>query len=128
MLAVFALIMFVVALLIPRKKGYKYNSLDKTGVVFNIVLSVLYVPLSLMGLFTVFFADAPSEMYSSLRNMFVSVIIAVGISVPLLSVAGIFTSIVTRKRGRSKFSFVIQFLPLPFFAAILIMALFLDKV
>ena len=124
-------ILSAVALLIvvfaPKKKGYEYNSLDKKGVVFNIVLSIIYVPLSIAGLFTIFFWDAPATNYSELKILLLHAITGLGFSIPILSIAGIFTSAITRKRGKSKFSFIIQFLPLLVFAVMLILMLFWDK-
>lgn len=111
---VLAVIALVIALLIPKKKDYEYNALDKKGVIFNIVLSVIYVPLSLAGVFMIFFADNPTGLTEGQLRLLETGIYC-GISVPLIAIASIFASIVARKRGKRIFSFVIQFLPLIMF-------------
>ena len=126
-LKILAAIVLVMAFFIPKKDGHEYNSLDKKGVITNIILSIIYVPLSVMGVFTIFFADAPAEMNSSLKNLLINIIIWIGFSVPVLSIAGIFASVTARKRGKSKFSFIIQFLPIPFFIIMIILMLFMER-
>ena len=44
----------VLGIVIPKKENTK---LDKIGFIFNIILSVLYVPMSLYGIFSLFAAD-----------------------------------------------------------------------
>ena len=87
-LKILAVIMLIIAIFIPKKNGYEHNSLDKKGVIFNIVLSCIHV---------------------------------------LLSIASVFTSVITRKRGKSKFSFIIQFLPILVFVVMIILMFFMDK-
>ena len=123
---ILAVIVLIIAIFIPKKKEYEYNSLDKKGVIFNVILSIIYVPLSIMGIFTMFFADAPAEINSSLKNSLIDIIIRLGFSIPPLSITSIFTSVLTRKRGKSKFSFIIQFLPIPVFVVMLILMVFMD--
>ena len=122
-----AVVVLLIAIFVPKKNGYEYNSLDKKGVIFNIVLSCIYVPLSIMGFFTIFFWDAPTTNYSELKILLLYIITWIGLSIPLLSIASIFTSAITRKRGKSKFSFIIQFLPILVFIVMLILIFFMDK-
>lgn len=124
---ILAIVVLLIAIFIPKKKDYEYNSLDQKGVVLNIILSIIYVPLSIMGVFTIFFWDAPTTDYSALKILLLDIITWIGFSIPLLSTVGIFTSAITRKRGKSKFSFIIQFLPIPFFVIMLILMFFMDK-
>ena len=49
------------------------------------------------------------------------------LAVVVLSIASIFTSAITRKRGKSKFSFIIQFLPILVFIVMIILMFFMDK-
>ena len=126
-LKVVAVVVLLIAIFAPKKNGYEYNSLDKKGVIFNIVLSCVYVPLSIGGLFTIFFWDSPTTNYSELKILLLDIITWIGLSIPLLSIASIFTSVVTRKRGKSKFSFVIQFLPMLVFVVMIILMFFMDK-
>ena len=126
-LKVVAVVVLLIAIFIPKKNGYEYNSLDKKGVIFNIVLSCIYVPLSIAGIFTIFFWDAPTTNYSELKILLLDIITWIGLSIPLLSIACIFTSAITRKRGKSKFSFIIQFLPILVFVVMIILMFFMDK-
>lgn len=126
-LKILALIVLI-AIFTTKKNNYEYNSLDKKGVVFNIVLSIIYIPLSIMGIFTIFFFDAPTTNYSALKMSLLYTITYLGFSIPILSIAGIFTSVIMRRRGKSKFSFIIQFLPLLVFVIMLILISFIDKV
>lgn len=107
-IAVVALL--IIALLIPQKKGYECNRLDKKGKILNIILSYVYIPLSILGVFMIFFADNPIGL-TPMRLKLLYTAISFGVSMPFVSVISIFISIVTRKRGKSKFSFAIQFLP-----------------
>jgi len=127
-LKVVAVVVLLIAIFIPKKNGYEYNSLDEKGVIFNIVLSCIYVPLSIAGVFTIFFWDAPTTNYSELKILLLDIITWIGLSIPLLSIASIFTSAITRKRGKSKFSFIIQFLPILIFVVMIILMFFMDKV
>lgn len=111
--------LIIIAALMPKKKGYEYTSLDKKGVITNIVLAVLYVPLSIMGMFTIFFADAPMDNYSALKKALLYAVCYLGLTVPGLSAGSIFISIILRKRGHSKTSFIIQFVPLALFLILL---------
>ncbi len=120
-----AVIVLLIALLMPKKNGYEYNYIDKKGVTLNIILSVIYIPLSLIGMFTVFFADAPTTNYSDLKKLLLNIVIYIGLSISIISIASIFTSVVARKRGKSRFSFVIQFLPIPVFIAMMILVFFM---
>ena len=61
------------------------------------------------------------------KALLLNIITWIGLSIPLLSIASIFTSVVTRKRGKSKFSFAIQFLPMLVFAVMLILMFFWDR-
>ena len=126
-LKVVAVVVLLIAIFIPKKNGYEYNSLDEKGVIFNIVLSCIYVPLSIAGVFTIFFWDAPTTNYSELKILLLDIITWIGLSIPLLSIASIFTSAITRKRGKSKFSFIIQFLPILVFVVMIVLMIFMNK-
>ncbi len=126
-LKILAVVVLLIAIFIPKKNGYEYNSLDKKGFIFNIVLSCIYVPLSIAGVFTIFFWDAPTTNYSTLKISLLNAITWIGFSIPLLSIASIFTSAITRKRGKSRFSFIIQFLPILVFVVMIILMFFMDK-
>ena len=119
------IILVVLGVAIPKKKDYEYTQLDKKGYVTNIILSAIYVPLSIIGVFTIFFADAPTTDYSALKEMLLNIVFYIGLSIKLLSIVSIFTSVVARKRGKSRFSFIIQFLPIPIFIIMMILVFFM---
>lgn len=127
-LKISAVIIIIKVLLNHINSNHEYNSIDKKGVTFNIILSIIYMPLSLMGLFTIFFADAPTTNYSELKSFLLYTVILIGLSVPFLSIAAILTSVIARKKGKHKFSFIIQFLPIPFFIIMLILIFLFFKV
>ena len=85
------------------------------------------MPLSIAGVFTIFFWDAPTTNYSELKILLLNIITWIGLSIPHLSIASIFTSVITRKRGNSKFSFIIQFLPILVFIVMLVLMFFMDR-
>lgn len=118
---IIAVIALVVAFIIPKKKGHEYTKLDRTGVILNIALLLLYIPMSVVGITTVFFADAPAAMSELKENLMITVI-SMGVAIPLLATASLFTSVILRKRGKSKLSFYIQFLPLLIFIIMMVMA------
>ena len=126
-LKILVIVVLLIAILVPEKKGYKYTSLDKKGIVFNILLSIIYIPMSIAGLFTIFFWDSPITDYSELKRLLLNIVTWVGFSIPLLSIVSIFTSVVARRRGKSKFSFTIQFLPILVFIVMIISMFFMDK-
>ena len=121
-------IVLLVVFLIPRKNGYQYTTLDKIGIASNVLLSIIYVLLSIAGLFTIFLWDYSPTEYSQLKKGLLYAITIIGLLIPFLSIAGILTSAITRKIGKSKLSFIIQFLPIPFFAVMLILMLLWDKI
>ena len=121
-------LILLVVLLIPKKKDYQYTTLDKVGIASNVVLSFIYVLLSVAGFFTIFLWDYSPTEYSQLKKGLLYTITIIGLLIPFLSIAGILTSAITRKIGKSKLSFIIQFLPIPFFAVMLILMLLWDKI
>ena len=102
----------VIGIMIPKKPTY--TKLDRLGVVFNVVLGALYIPLSLIGVMSVFAADSINT-YSQSLQMFVKFLICCGVMMPFISLFGIGLSIVFRKEGKTLPSFVVQFIPLAVF-------------
>ncbi|MBE6632332.1 MAG: hypothetical protein E7623_06495 [Ruminococcaceae bacterium] len=99
----------VIGTVMPKKENY--NKLDKIGFIFNIILSVLYVPMSLYGVFSLFAADI-MFMYSETIQKIIDLMITIGITLPFVSVLGIVLSVIFRKKGKRILSFTIQFIPL----------------
>ena len=89
--------------------------IDRIGKIFNFILGILYIPLSLFSwllqMASESIIDAANPLYINLINIFC----VIAFLIPLLCMAGILLSIVFRRKGRSVFSFVIQFLPLVIF-------------
>ena len=102
----------VIGIMIPKKPTY--TKLDRLGVVFNVVMGALYIPLSLIGVMSVFAADSINA-YSQSLQMFVKFLICCGVMMPFISLFGIGLSIVFRKEGKTVPSFVVQFIPLAVF-------------
>ena len=107
----------VIGTVIPKKENY--NKLDKIGFIFNIILSVLYVPMSLYGIFSLFAADS-MFMYSETIQKIIDLMITIGITLPYVSVLGIVLSVIFRKKGKRILSFTIQFIPLILFIVIVV--------
>ena len=110
-------IALIVCVFLPKRM--QYNKLDKIGLVLNIILSVIYVPISLFGVFSVMMADA-MHMYSETVKIILSFMIYLGISLPIISIVSIALSVFFRKKGKSVLSFFLQFIPLFVFAIIVI--------
>ena len=110
-------IALVVCVFLPKR--VQYNKLDKIGLVLNIILSVIYVPISLFGVFSVMIADA-MQMYSETVKIILSFMIYLGISLPIISIVSIALSVFFRKKGKSVLSFFLQFIQLFVFAIIVI--------
>lgn len=102
----------VIGTVMPKKETN--NQLDKIGFIFNIILSVLYVPMSLCGIFSLFAADS-MFMYSESVQSIIDFLISIGITLPFTSIFGIGLSVIFRKNGKSILSFTIQFVPLLLF-------------
>ncbi len=107
----------VIGAVMPKKENY--NKLDNTGFIFNIILSVLYIPMSLYGIFSLFAADS-MFMYSETIQKIIHFMITIGISLPIVSVLGIVLSVILRKKGKRILSFIIQFVPLILFVVMVV--------
>lgn len=110
-------IAIVIGVVIPKKENY--TKLDKMGFIFNIILSILYVPMSLYGIFSLFVSDS-MFMYSETIQKIIEFMITIGITMPFSSVICIVLSVVFRKKGRRILSFTIQFIPLILFVIMVV--------
>ncbi len=111
------IIAVVIGTVIPKKENY--NKLDKIGFIFNIILSILYVPMSLYGIFSLFAADS-MFMYSEIIQKIIELMITIGMTLPFVSVLGIVLSVIFRKKGKRILGFTIQFIPLMFFVIMVV--------
>ena len=110
-------IAIVIGVVIPKKENY--TKLDKIGFIFNIILSILYVPMSLYAIFSLFVSDS-MFMYSETIQKIIEFMITIGITMPFSSVICIVLSVVFRKKGRRILSFTIQFIPLILFVIMVV--------
>ena len=116
-LLVLCVIAVIIGFLTPKKENY--NRADRLCFILNIVLSVLYVPMSLFGLFSLFAADS-MFMYSETVQTIIELMITVGVTLPFVSVLSIVLSVIFRKKGQRVLSFVIQFVPMILFIIMVI--------
>lgn len=91
------------------------KKIDKLGTLFNLILGITYIPLSLFSWLLQMASestmDATNPVYITLINIFC----IISFVIPLLCITGIILSVFFRKKGYSIFSFVIQFIPLLIF-------------
>ncbi len=90
--------------------------------IFNIILTLLYVPLSYIGIFTVFFADG-IKLYGLSTQIIMIGTIALGLSMPIVSVIGILLSVYYRRKDKTTAAFFVQFIPLAVFVLMLVLLL-----
>ncbi len=118
LIPVFFLISIVLAAFILRgPKKVEYSKLDRAGVITNIILSILYVPISAYGVLSIFALDAPHGYAATIT---IQSLINIGLTLPILSVICIAISVRFRRSGHSVISFCIQFIPLTVFAIVAI--------
>lgn len=106
-IALLTLIATVVAVWkIRKRKEYQYSLLDTSGIILNFVLMLMiYPPLSVAG----GLLGIGSFATESFRVFLESTAIAMGRLMPAVSVAGIGTSVILRRKERSNLSFLVQF-------------------
>ena len=91
----------------------EYSKLDKAGIVFNIILSVVYLSLYVMGFIN---SMAEGELITAnIEGIMVPFFQFFDSLVVLISIICIALSVKLRKKGNSKIAFGIQFLPLVVF-------------
>ncbi len=103
----------VITISVPHQK-IQYTKLDKGTFICNIILAILYIPISLAGIFSLFAADS-MFMFSEIVQQIIGILISIGISIPFVSIVSISLSVILRKKGRSIWSFMVQFIPLLLF-------------
>ena len=96
--------------------------------IFNTILSFIYIPMSIVGLSFLLIPDGTVSKYSEIKIILLNFVIYLGLSLPFLSFAGIFFSVIARMKGKRKFAFIIQFLPIPFFLMMVVLFLLMGLV
>ncbi len=104
------------------------NKLDKFGRVFNIILSVAYIPLSLFSWLLQMASESTIDATNPLYKTLINVFCVISFFIPLLCIVGIIMSVILRKKGYSIFSFVIQFVPLVLFILNLVFLCFAESI
>ena len=91
------------------------KKLDKIGTVFNIILGVSYIPLSLFSWLLQMASESTIDATNPLYITLIEIFCIISLIIPFLCIAGIIVSLILRKKGYSISSFVVQFLPLVIF-------------
>lgn len=88
----------------------EYSNLDKAGIAFNIILSVAYLFLYFMSIITsMTYGNPYSTQFGGIMGTSTQ---SFEFAVPLICIISIALSVILRKKGNSKTSFLIQFFPL----------------
>ena len=99
---------------------------EKAGYVLNIVLTILYIPMSLfsflLGMLSEVVMDTTNQIFISLIN----ISSCVAMLVPIFCFVGILFSVRCRKKGYIVWSFVLQFVPLIIFSVNLLLIYIID--
>lgn len=94
-----------------NKKSTSNNEDNENGLAFNILFSLIYIPLSLFCvLIAGFIWDSPLK--NELDKITRTIVSYVLMLMPLISIISITISIILRKRGKKTLSFNIQILPI----------------
>ncbi len=105
---------------ISEKETRKHSVFNIISFFITLVLAILYIPLSCAGVATVFFSDN-LNVCSGFVKAIVYISIAMGLSLPFVSVASMATVIILRIYGKRKLGLIIQFVPLLMFLMIFLM-------
>lgn len=98
-----------------RNQDYSTKKLDRVGYVFNIVLSIIYIPVSWISWLFMMASEATIDATNQTFILLINVFCWITMIIPFLCFLGIFLSVRYRKKGYSVRSFVVQFLPLIIF-------------
>ena len=102
------------------------KKLDKIGKIFNVILGITYIPLSLFSWLLQMASEVTMDATNSIYITLINVFCVVCFIIPLLCIAGIIVSVNLRKKGYSKSSFIVQFVPLVIFILNLILLFVTD--
>lgn len=106
--AIVAIVAFIVLAVCTKKsEGVVYTKLDKAGRITNILLLILYICLCPLY---IFFGMISSPAYHGFLGIIGWIVCVINASASLFCGAGLGLSVMLRKKGMSKPSFIIQFL------------------
>lgn len=89
--------------------GKQRPGLDLAGKIINILLLILYFPLSVLGSFSGMVSEDYIYGSTPMQDFLCDLITIVGFCTPLVFIGGLFLSIKLRRGGRSLESFLWQF-------------------
>lgn len=104
------------------------KKIDKLSRLFNIILGVIYIPLSLFSWLLQMASESTTDATNPLYVSLIEIFCIISFIIPLLCIVGIIVSVILRKKGFSISSFVIQFLPLAIFILNLILLCFAESI
>lgn len=102
------------------------KKLDQLGILFNIILTVVYVPLSLFSWLLQMASESTIGVTNLLYISLIDVFCVIAFLIPLLCIAAIVLSVVLRKKGYCVSSFVVQFVPLVIFILNIVLLAFAE--
>lgn len=104
------------------------KELDKLGKLLNLILGILYIPLSLFSWLLQMTSESTLNATNQLYISLIDIFCIIAFLFPLLCIAGILASIFFRKKGHTALSLVAQFLPLAVFFLNLILLVCADLI
>ena len=110
-----------------HNKNSSAKKLDRVGYVFNIVLSIIYIPISWISWLFMMASEAKIDATNQTFIFLINVFCWITMIIPFLCFLGIFLSVRYRKKGYSVRSFVVQFLPLVIFGMNLLLLFIAER-
>lgn len=104
------------------------KKLNKVGYICNIVLSILYIPISFFSGLLFMVSESTIGATNQVFIILINIFCWITMLIPLFCFLGIFISVRLRKKGYSIWSFVVQFLPLIIFSMNLLLLAITERV
>ncbi len=99
---------------------------ERVGYVLSIVLTILYIPISLVSFLLGMLSEAVMDTTNQVIIGLINFSSCVAVLVPIFCFVGILLSIRCRKKGYIVWSFVLQFFPLVIFCVNLLFIHMID--
>ncbi len=93
----------------PEGIGNANGKLDAAGFITNILLGLLYLPLSIISYFFGMVSESFMEGTTPMQDFLCDSITILGVLTPVVAFGGILCSALLRKQKRSSLSFLTQF-------------------
>ena len=114
------------------KKGQalqiRKEKLDRAGIITNVVLAILYIPLSVVFGLSGMVGEGYINNSSPAQDVLIQVITIMGFYTPLMSLGSILSSVLLRRKGSSTRSFAMQFTALGYMVIVVILTALLDVI